>query len=356
LVVHCARSGTRVGSGAGIVARGVPRSALLVGLITASALVGATWSAPAGADQTGSLEAQARAISEELVQEQLQAGAYQQQYSVASADVAHDQRAITSLRTHIKADRLQISQRLHEVSHLAIESYVLNGSVSSGSGAALFAENVSTVQSANEYATISIGDLNEAVDRLHTAQRSAASTEQTLIRQRAQDRSEQVQEASYLSQATASVAQMETVQARVTGQLAAAVAQQSAALSRAAVAAVTTAQRTAVQRSGSSTAPSHSGGGATSGNSTDPALNPFLACVVQAESGGNYQAVSPNGLYLGAFQFSQATWNFAAQAAQRPDLVGVPPNEASKADQDTLAVALYALDGEHPWLGDRCSS
>jgi hypothetical protein len=77
---------------------------------------------------------------------------------------------------------------------------------------------------------------------------------------------------------------------------------------------------------------------------------------VQAESGGNYQAVSPNGLYRGAFQFSQATWNFAAQAADRPDLIGVPPNEASKADQDTLAVALYALDGERPWLGDRCSS
>jgi hypothetical protein len=350
--VHCARSGTRVGSGAGI----VPRSALLVGLISAGALAGATWSAPAGADQTASLKAQARTISEELVQEQLQAGAYQQQYSVASADVAHDERAIASLRVHMKTDRLQISQRLHEVRRLAIESYILNGSVSSGSGAALFTENVSTVQSANEYATISIGDINEAVDRLHTAQRSAATTEQTLIRQRARDRSEQVQEASYLSQATASVAQMEAVQARVTGQLAVAVAQQGAALSRAAVAAVTTAQQTAVQRSGSSTAPSHSGGAATSGNSTDPALNPFLACVAQAESGGNYQAVSPNGLYRGAFQFSQATWNFAAQAADRPDLIGVPPNEASKADQDTLAVALYALDGERPWLGDRCSS
>ena len=91
-------------------------------------------------------------------------------------------------------------------------------------------------------------------------------------------------------------------------------------------------------------------------STTDPALPPFLACVVQAESGGDYQAVSPNGLYMGAFQFSQSTWNFAAQAANRPDLVGVPPNQASKADQDTLAVTLFALDGERPWLGDRCSA
>jgi len=338
------------------VARGASAPALLIALSAAGALAGVAFSTPAGADQTGSLTAQARAVSEKLVQEQLQAGAYQQQYSVASADVANDQRAIAALQKHIKTDRLQISQRLLQVRHLAIESYVLNGSVSSGSGAALFAENVSTVQSANEYATISIGDLNEAVEQLHTAQRSAASTQQMLIRQRARDRTEQAQQTSYLSQANASVGQLEAVQARDTGQLAVAVAQQSTALSRAALAAVATAQRTAVQRSGGSTTPSNSGGGATSGDSTDPALNPFLACVVQAESGGHYQAVSPNGLYRGAFQFAQSTWNFAARAAHRPDLIGVPPNQASQADQDTLAVALFALDGERPWLGDRCSS
>jgi hypothetical protein len=59
---------------------------------------------------------------------------------------------------------------------------------------------------------------------------------------------------------------------------------------------------------------------------------------------------------MGAFQFSQSTWNVAAQAAGRPDLIGVPPNQASKADQDTLAVVLYSLDGQQPWLGDRCSA
>jgi hypothetical protein len=91
-----------------------------------------------------------------------------------------------------------------------------------------------------------------------------------------------------------------------------------------------------------------------SGNSTDPALNPFLQCVVQHESGGNYGAVSPSGTYMGAFQFSQPSWDEAAQAAGRPDLVGVPPNQASKADQDTMAVTLYSLDGQQPWV-DGCS-
>jgi hypothetical protein len=78
-----------------------------------------------------------------------------------------------------------------------------------------------------------------------------------------------------------------------------------------------------------------------------------LQCVLQAESGGNYSVVSPNGQYMGGFQFSQATWNEAAQLAGLPGLVGVPPNLASKADQDTLAVALYAADGEAPWY-DSC--
>jgi hypothetical protein len=59
---------------------------------------------------------------------------------------------------------------------------------------------------------------------------------------------------------------------------------------------------------------------------------------------------------MGAFQFSQPTWNFAARAAGLLYLIGVAPNRASKAEQDTLAVALFALDGQQPWLGDRCSA
>jgi hypothetical protein len=310
---------------------------------------------PAGADQVSSLTAQARTISQELVQQELEANAYQQQYSVASVQVAADQRSIAATRVEVKSDRAQIAKRLHQVQRLAIASYVLDGSVSSASGASLFSENVTTVQSANEYATITIGNLNQAVDQLHSAQRNVQSTLSVLIRQSDRDRAEQTAQATYLAQSTATVSQMETVQAQVTGQLAEAVVQQNAALGRAAAAAVATAQKATVSRSGVTPPPPSPGTVVVSVDTTDPALNPFLQCVVQAESGGNYQAVSPNGLYMGAFQFSQATWNYAAQAAGLSNLVGVPPNQATKAEQDTVAVALYALDGDRPWLGDRCS-
>jgi hypothetical protein len=129
---------------------------------------------------------------------------------------------------------------------------------------------------------------------------------------------------------------------------------------------VAAAQRTAIQRTASTTsatalssatAPSSSSTSPTGPSTlTDPTLPPFLQCVAGAESSGDYQAVSPNGLYMGAFQFSQATWNSAAEAAGLDFLVGIPPNKATKAEQDTVAIALYALDGQRPWLGDRCTS
>jgi hypothetical protein len=351
-----------LGTGAEKVARAA-RLFVVFALLTISAVIATERPPGAGADQVSSLSAQARSISQELVQEQLEADAYQQQYSVASAQVAADQRAIAATQLLIKSDRQQIAKRTHQVERIAIASYVLNGAVSSTSGASLFAENVSTVQSANEYASITIGNLNEAVEKLHSAQRSVQGTLEVLVRQSDSDRAEQAAQATYLSQSTSTVSHIETVQAQVTGQLAAAVTQQNAALGQAAAAAVATAQKATVQKSGgtggtSTTVPTTSSPGpvVVTVTTTDPTLNPFLQCVVQAESGGDYQAVSPNGLYMGAFQFSQATWNYAAQAAGLSSLAGVPPNQATKAEQDTVAVALYALDGERPWLGDRCSS
>lgn len=79
--------------------------------------------------------------------------------------------------------------------------------------------------------------------------------------------------------------------------------------------------------------------------------DPFLACVRQRESGGNYGVVNPSGPYLGAYQFLQSTWNVTAAHAGRGDLVGLPPNLASPYDQDEMAWALYQWQGKGPWGG-----
>jgi peptidoglycan hydrolase CwlO-like protein len=79
--------------------------------------------------------------------------------------------------------------------------------------------------------------------------------------------------------------------------------------------------------------------------------DPFLSCVRQRESGGNYGAVNPSGPYLGAYQFLQSTWNVTAAHAGRSDLVGVPANLASAYDQDEMAWTLYQWQGTGPWGG-----
>jgi hypothetical protein len=213
----------------------------------------------------------------------------------------------------------------------------------------------------NEYTAIAAGNIDASVDQLRTAQGSLHAHQATLVEVQVQDQSDQKQAAADLEEAVSTEHQMEGVQAEVTGQLAAAVAQQASALAASAAAAVAAAQKAATKAtvpvtSAPSVPVSVAGSVPVTVPVTDPVLNAFLQCVVQAESGGDYSDVSPNGLYMGAFQFSQPTWNIAAPDAGLANLVGTPPNLASPADQDAVAIALYALDGEQPWLGDRCNS
>ena len=357
--------------------RFTPLAVLLSALVASTSLTVVFVRGPADADQISSLKAQATALSQQLIREQLQVGAYEQQYSVATAKTAADARAIARLNHQIASDQRQIGRKTGAVRQQAIASYTNYGTGASGPESSLFSGNEESVQAASEYSGIAVGNITTAVDGLRTAQRALQASEGARQRQEAADQAEQAREAGYLAQADDTQNQLEASRAQVTGRLAVAVAQQAAAQAAAAAAAIAAAQRAAAQSSAaaaassaaSSPAPTSAPGGTTSaatgsvpttpgaggGATTDPALNPFLQCVVQAESGGNYAAVSPNGLYMGAFQFSQPTWNVAAQAAGLPGLIGVPPNVATKADQDTLAVALYALDGSQPWLGDRCS-
>ena len=68
----------------------------------------------------------------------------------------------------------------------------------------------------------------------------------------------------------------------------------------------------------------------------------------QCEASGNYGAVSANGRYRGAYQFSQATWDWIA-GLDRPSLAGVDPAAAAAGDQDAMALALWHRRGWSPW-------
>jgi hypothetical protein len=314
--------------------------------------------APADADQTSqqvtSLKQQAAQLSSEMLLEQLQIGGYQQQYNAAMAQVQRDQQQIAALHGTIVRNQQVVGRDVTVLQHATVTAYIDGGTTANVTP--LFADQRADGDR-SEYQSVLSGTVTGAVDQLATDRQALQAREATLQRVEAQDQATQNQSAQLLSQAEDTQQTLQQQSAQVQGALAAAVAQQQAQEAAAAAAAVAAAQAKAasavqaqstVQVSAAPAAPT------PAGSTTAPALNSFLQCVVQHESGGDYQVVSPTGQYMGAFQFSQATWNEAASLAGRPTLIGVPPNQASPAEQDALAVALYSADGGSAWY-DPCN-
>ena len=81
-----------------------------------------------------------------------------------------------------------------------------------------------------------------------------------------------------------------------------------------------------------------------SGGPTAAQWNALRKC----ESTHNYAAVSPSGLYRGAYQFSQQTWDWVA-GIHWPHLVAVDPIDTDPAWQDVMAYTLYAMRGWDQW-------
>jgi peptidoglycan hydrolase CwlO-like protein len=320
---------------------------------------------PAAADQVSDLKAQAAQIARDLVLEQLQVGAFQEQYGVDVAKVRRDQTAIGSTQNKIQADVTRVSRDRKRLQTEAVAAYINSGSAPDATPAE-FEGNQNEELARTEYERVASGDITLAIDALHTDQSELQAQRATLGQQEAQDQATTTQEATFANAARQTAAELESKQSEVTGKLAVAVAQQQAAQAAAAAAAVRAAQAAANRTATTSTQPTPSAASTTSPPSAasapsagtltgDPTLPPFLQCVLQTESSGNYGAVSPGGTYMGGFQFSQATWNQAAQLAGMPQLINVPPNQATPAEQDDLAIALYQADGQQPWY-DPCRS
>jgi Transglycosylase-like domain len=66
-----------------------------------------------------------------------------------------------------------------------------------------------------------------------------------------------------------------------------------------------------------------------------------LEAIAACESGGNPEAVSPDGTYRGLFQFDQGTWESVGGSGD--------PAAAPAAEQDYRAALLYSEAGSSPW-------
>ena len=322
------------------------------------------------ADQVSDLKAQAAQIAQDLVLEQLQIGVDQQQYDVDRAKLQRDEAEIGSTQNQIQSDVLRVTRDRKRLQGEAVSAYVNMDP----SGGILFEGNQSDTFARAEYEDVTSGDTELTIDALHTDENGLHAERATLEQQEAQDQATTDQQATQASAARQTQVELNSKQSEITGQLVAAVAQQQAVQAAAAAKAVQAAQAAAAAAAKAATSttspsaggdPSSTSQSAPSGASTaaqgtaastpagDPVLPPFLQCVLRVESGGNYGAVSPGGTYMGGFQFSQPTWNEAAQLAGMPQLINVPPNQATPAQQDDLAIALYQADGQQPW-NDSC--
>ena len=260
-------------------------------------------------------------------------GVYEHQYEIDSIRVNQDAAAVAAVQQRVADDRSRVRADRMQLTAEAVSSYVNAGSLALNPTLQLFSGDRQAATNRTEYESVAIGDTDVTLALLHTNEVQLQASEADLAARSRQDQAAQSASAQAVAQAQRIADELAAKQALVQGQLGVAIAQDREQQAQQAVAV-----RAAV-------------GGAVD----DPALPAFLQCVVQVESGGNYAAVSPDGNYMGAFQFSQATWNQAAQLAGLPQLIGVPPNTASKADQDTLAIALYDADGQQPW-DDSCHS
>jgi transglycosylase-like protein len=66
-----------------------------------------------------------------------------------------------------------------------------------------------------------------------------------------------------------------------------------------------------------------------------------LESIASCESGGDPEAVSPDGSYMGLYQFDQGTWESVGGTGS--------PIEASAAEQTYRAALLYSQSGSSPW-------
>ena len=336
---------------------------LALALVTAVTATMVVLAGPAAADKVSGLKAQAAQLAQDLVLEQLQIGAHQQQYAVDDAKLQQDEAEIGATQNQISSDVNRVSRDRRRLLAEAVSAYI-NMDPQAAGNQALFSGNESEAFARAEYEEVTSGDTSLAIDVLHTDENQLQAQRATLQQQEAQDQVTTNAEAVQGNAARRAQAELSSKQSEITGQLTAAVAQQQALQAAAAAKAVRAAQQAAaaaaassVGRAGTSTTPLPSAStpqGALAGPTPgDPSLPPFLQCVLEVESGGNYGAVSPGGAYMGGFQFSQSTWNEAAQLAGMPQLINVPPNDATPAEQDDLAIALYQADGDQPW-DDSC--
>jgi len=164
----------------------VPRRVMVPVMTLVAVLAGTAVLAtrPASGDSVSSARAAAAAIESQLASAQSEMSALSQQYDAANAKLQSINASITATKATIAADQTQVTHDKNTLSKAAIANYVSVGSASSDNP--IFSGNEKTVGAATEYNQIAEGDINLAMDNLHTAENTLNAQQAQLQEQQGQ--------------------------------------------------------------------------------------------------------------------------------------------------------------------------
>jgi cell wall-associated NlpC family hydrolase len=222
---------------------------------------------PAGGDAISDAKAKAAQIQGELTAAQNQMSALGQAYDAAKYHLGQITSGIATTKANIAADQAQVNKDRTTLARAAVSNYISDGTAADQNP--IFSGNNKTVGAQNEYNQIAEGNINIAVDNLHTAQNELSSQESALQNEQGQAQAQVQAEQNAINQNAAVVQQQKNALSQEQGQIAQLVQQQqqqeAAAAARAAAAKIAAAQAAAAAASATQQS---SGSGSVSSNAT----------------------------------------------------------------------------------------
>ena len=179
---------------------------------------------PASGDSISGDRATAAAIESELTAAQNRMSALSQQYDAAASKLKQVNANIATTKAAIAGDQKQVSLDRNRLSKAAIANYVTDGSTSNDNP--IFAGNEKTAGAATEYNQIAEGDINLAVDNLHTAENTLQAQQAQLQAQQGQAQQAVTTEQNAISQNAQEVQAQKGALAQENGKIATLVQQQ----------------------------------------------------------------------------------------------------------------------------------
>jgi cell wall-associated NlpC family hydrolase len=198
---------------------------------------------PASGDSVTSARATAAAIEAKLSAAQNEMSALSQQYDAADARLQSIDSSIATTKATIAGDQAQVNHDKNTLAKAAIANYVSDGSASSDNP--IFSGNEKTIGAATEYNHIAEGDINLAMDNLHTAENTLNAQQAQLQEQQGQAEQAVQTEQNAVQQNNDEIQVQKQALAQENGEIATLVQQQQAAQAAAAAHAAQAAQATA---------------------------------------------------------------------------------------------------------------